>query len=123
MKEEINELVATCHGISKNAGWYTDLKTGKPIEPTIEVRLMKLALVHTEISEAVEGARKNLMDDHLPNRKMEEVELADAMIRIADYAGFMGYDLGGAVVEKLEYNQHRKDHKLENRRAEGGKEA
>lgn len=113
------------------------------------------------------------MDDHLPHRKMEEVELADTMIRICDYCGLYeielsGYidckkskginvyknklarlyfihqevtpktlhiavyliikycedfnlDLEGAILEKLEYNKNRQDHKIENRKAKGGK--
>ena len=41
-----------------------------------------LCLIHSEISEAMEGARKDLMDTHLTHRSMMEVELADAIIRI-----------------------------------------
>ena len=52
---------------------------------------------------------------------MAEVELADAIIRILDYAGAFGYDIEGAIKEKLEYNKHRADHKRENRVKEGGK--
>jgi hypothetical protein len=52
---------------------------------------------------------------------MVEVELADALIRICDLAGAMDLDLGGAVAEKLLYNQSRADHKPENRALEGGK--
>lgn len=148
-----------------------------------------LQLVSTEIAEATEGERKNLMDDHLPSRKMGEVELADALIRILDLGGrynwvalegagplpefvsrdlsiagkhlFLnacliglthnlpsdyerpddatnfhytnlvvglvataethGYDIEGAMVEKLEYNKKRQDHKRENRAKDGGK--
>ena len=61
------------------------------------------------------------MDDKLPHRKMVEVELADAVIRIFDLAGAMEMDLGGALVEKLVYNTSREDHKKENREAAGGK--
>lgn len=80
-----------------------------------------LCLVHSEISEAMEGDRKNLMDDKLPHRKMLEVELADALIRIFDIAGAKGLDLGGAIAEKRSYNAVRKDHKVENRIKDDGK--
>ena len=69
----------------------------------------------------MEGVRKGIMDDHLPHRKMEEVEHADAIIRIFDYAGGHGLDVGGALVEKLKYNISRADHQVENRAKEGGK--
>jgi len=78
-------------------------------------------LIVTEIAEAFEGERKNLMDDKLPHRKMPEVELADALIRIFDYAGEHGYDIGGALVEKLAYNRKREDHTSEARLSENGK--
>lgn len=80
-----------------------------------------LCLVHSEISEAMEGHRKNLMDDKLPHRKMLEVELADALIRILDMAEHLGLDIAGAIDEKREYNFTRADHKLENRKLPGGK--
>lgn len=69
-----------------------------------------LCLVHSEISEAMEGERKGLMDDHLPHRPMLEVELADAMIRIMDIAASRDLDLAGAIVEKVDYNRKRVDH-------------
>lgn len=106
-----NMLVDICHGLAKEAGWHD-----KPRE----VGTM-LALIHSEVSEALEGFRKDLMDDHLPNRKMAEVELADAVIRIFDLAGSCGFDIGGALVEKLQYNTQRLDHKKENREQENGK--
>jgi len=81
----------------------------------------KIALIHSEISEAMEGVRKDLMDDHLPHRKMVEVELADAIIRILDMGGALGLDIAGAIAEKNEYNSKREDHKLEVRQSEGGK--
>ena len=65
--------------------------------------------------------RKGLMDDKLPHRSMLEVELADAVIRIADLAGALDLDLGGAVAEKMAFNAQRADHKPENRLAAGGK--
>jgi len=104
-------LQDVCYSLAKDAGWHDNPREDGTM----------IALIHSEISEALEGIRKNLNDDHLPSRKMVEVELADAIIRIMDYAGSRGLDVAGAIVEKLEYNQQRQDHKKENRMQEGGK--
>lgn len=106
------------------AGWWKNIKTGEAFpQGDVTLILSKLALVHSEVSEALEGVRKNLMDDKLPHRKMIEVELADAVIRILDLCGHEGLDLAGAIDEKLAYNAQRADHKIENRLKEGGKQA
>ena len=116
----INQAVALCHEAAYNAGWWTN-KDGTDTRDNPLWFSNKLCLIHSEISEAMEGDRKNLMDDKLPHRKMAEVELADAVIRIFDTAGAAGFDLGGAIQEKLAYNAVRPDHKKEAREAVGGK--
>lgn len=90
------------------------------IAPTRNVGEL-LCLVHSEISEAMEGHRKLLQDDKLPTRTMLEVELADTVIRIFDISGGLGLDVSGAIAEKLLFNATRADHQIENRRALGGK--
>jgi len=116
--KEINDMRDICYNDSLLAGWHTNIITGELKERN---KAEMICLIHSELSEAMEGERKNLMDDHLPNRPMAEVEMADAVIRIMDYCGRWGYDIGGAVMEKLEYNANRADHKIENRIKENGK--
>jgi hypothetical protein len=136
-----------------------------------------VCLFHSELSEAMEGDRKGLMDDHLPKYPMFQVELADFVIRCLDWLGAKGncdldysvtsadgrgvcevlatlhslvscayderelavehivdavrvafsfsfnnnFDLHQIILEKVEYNKHRADHKRENRAKDGGK--
>ena len=67
----------------------------------------KIALMHSELSEALEAIRKDLMDDKLPHRKGEGVELADAVIRIMSYAAAFDIPLGEIIIEKAEFNNMR----------------
>lgn len=122
------DLQFFCHGQALENGWWSDMATGQDLTSTGYPKLQPaknvgelLCLVHSEISEAMEGHRKLLQDDKLPERTMLEVELADAVIRIFDMSGGLGLDVAGAIAEKLAYNAHRADHKPENRRAVGGK--
>ena len=111
----INEFVKLTYKESSDAGWWDGLGDNPVVVP------LKLSLIHSEISEALEADRKNLMDDKLTHRQGIEVELADAIIRIADLAGFLGLDLDGAIKEKMEFNRHREDHQKEARNKENGK--
>jgi len=113
---DLNDYAKICH--QENAKWWHDINTGDRKERNKGEMLM---LIVSEIAEAMEGERKDLMDDKIPHRKMAEVELADALIRIFDYAGGLGYDLQGAYAEKMAFNATREDHSNAARQGENGK--
>jgi len=68
----------------------------------------KIALIHAELSEALEAKRENSQStgkignfDHITE------ELADACIRIFDLAERMGLPLAPAIIAKQKYNRSR----------------
>ena len=66
------------------------------------------ALMHSEISEAVEADRHGNPDsEKIPGFKHIEEELADLVIRVMDESVHGGHDVGGAVLAKMEYNKGR----------------
>jgi NTP pyrophosphatase (non-canonical NTP hydrolase) len=113
----LNTYRDECHHASVARGWWI-----MPITDTVHKAAVKIALIHSEVSEALEGIRKSQFDAHLPHRQAGEVELADALIRIFDLAGFMKYDLEAAYREKRAYNEIRADHNPENRGRPDGKQ-
>lgn len=80
----INSLATEIHAENVAAGWWDEF----PHKP--DRTKTAIMLVVTELAEAAEGVRKDLMDDKLPQHKMLHVELADAAIRLLDLAGGLG---------------------------------
>lgn len=97
---------AQVYAIGKASGFYDHPHT----DPGFN-HAEKIALMHSELSEALEGLRAGAWpgkpDDKLPHRPMVEVELADTIIRIMNYATHCGLDVAGAVVEKARFNATR----------------
>jgi NTP pyrophosphatase (non-canonical NTP hydrolase) len=68
----------------------------------------KIALIHSEVSEALEAWRKRnpVSKKIAPHSEFAE-ELADAVIRIMDLARASNLDLGLAIIEKIRFNKTR----------------
>lgn len=86
---DFNELSKQIHSEMVAVGWWDN-----PDQCLLE----KLQMISTEIAEATEGERKDLMDDKLPHRKMGEVELADTLIRVLDLGGKLGLEYVDRIV-------------------------
>jgi len=66
-----------------------------------------IALMHSELSEALEGVRKPHQDKHCPAFDNEVIEMADAVIRIMDYCEGFGLPLEEAILAKAKFNEGR----------------
>jgi NTP pyrophosphatase (non-canonical NTP hydrolase) len=112
----VNELSEHLHHIAESKGFYDVnhalLRTSADFDTREKLKLAldqaSIARMHSELSEAVEALRHgNPRSEKIPEFTHEEEELADCIIRILDYCGAKGYDIGGAIVAKSEYNEGR----------------
>lgn len=114
---QLNELCKEAHARAIAGGWWEPGKEKRPLECHM--------LICSEIAEATEEVRNSrppfYVAGHGSNRAMEPtaykvedgkpegetVEMADAIIRIADWFGRNGWDMEAVVKAKMEYNATR----------------
>lgn len=98
-----------CYRIARMKGFHD-----KPRDPG-----MAMALVHSEVTEALEAIRKdpNADSEHIPEFTALEEELADVIIRVLDFAeefdsetpgeNYGGLRIAEAIFAKVAYNAKR----------------
>lgn len=114
----LDAMAALAHANAVDHGFYEeDAKIATQLERLVgdaardrhllNCALNRLALITSEVGEAVDALRKPGPSEHVPDFSCEEEEVADILIRLLDYAGYRGLRLGPAVVAKMSYNATR----------------
>lgn len=112
--EVINGLRDDCHETAVKKGWWEDERNQGEL----------IALMHSELSEALEWLRETKLkmlknkngfkefsassfSNHISDYLGIEEEFADVIIRILDFCGHHKLRIGEALLAKMEYNLKR----------------
>lgn len=104
----LTDIGREAHEINAANGWETFMQKSWPLSTNDKdntadkVRFLctHLALIHSEVSEALEAVRKR-------DRENFDEELADVVIRVLSVAYGLGTDLDAVVTAKLAKNRKR----------------
>ena len=97
--ESLRWAIKECHEMAKSKGfWDHSFNFAE-----------KIALIHSELSEALEADRNTnpKLSDKFPQFLERDVELADVLIRLFDLCGHLEVDLPAIVIAKMDYNSKR----------------
>lgn len=94
---KLNDLGLEINEINRANGW----KVCKPEDWQDTYKIPGvLALIHSEVSEALEAFRKGDQENFAE-------ELADVIIRVLDCSAGLGVDMDSQIIAKLEKNRQR----------------
>lgn len=113
--ESFNEIAAVANDMAISKGFWDERISLVENAPEFiktyanqAVEASAIALIHSELSEALEASRHgNPPDDKIPEFSGTEAELADAIIRIMDLCRYKGWKVAEAIVAKINYNSNR----------------
>lgn len=113
--KQFRAVQTTAHTINRENGWWNQrmqtlaMLKDKGIDHSPNLAIELIALCHTELTEAVEAARRQRQQSWADSKTKDTMvrELAGTIVRIMDMAEFFELPLAEAILEEIKANAQR----------------